>query len=399
MTFPPPPAAAFDAPSSSTTHVKQYRPYFTPAEVERLSAKQRGKLSVSREERVRQQACGFIDAVGVRCGFPRKTIATAQTLYMRFHLFFPYKDFNYTDVSLSTLYVSSKLHDTLKKPRDIILASYPLRFPQLVRKGTIDPVAAEAQGLEHERRQVLSIERLVLESMAFKFGVDESLGVVIKIGKKLGLAKEMCRDSWKLAVDCHRTPAPLSYPPHIITLGSIYAAALFHLESTQLEGHVVEDGEEKSAAWLANLLGKNGEWETDLAASASHVDEIVHSLIDLYHTILSNPTESQFHTPSPVSPSEPLASTSTTSSTTPTSTAFTLPAYWTVQTLTELKIQLRNRRAGEAPAAMGWTGLEEEVFDEAADVAADGMGRNDATVRFIWDDEVLRVGGETPTEA
>ena len=26
---------------------------------------------------------------------PRRTIATAQMLYMRFHLFFPYKDFNY----------------------------------------------------------------------------------------------------------------------------------------------------------------------------------------------------------------------------------------------------------------------------------------------------------------
>lgn len=54
--------------SASTSHIKHHRPYFTPAEVERLSAKQRGKLSVSREERARQQACGFIDAVGVRSG-------------------------------------------------------------------------------------------------------------------------------------------------------------------------------------------------------------------------------------------------------------------------------------------------------------------------------------------
>lgn len=99
------------AEGSGSLHVKQYKPYFSPEEVEKLSAKQRGKLSVSREERARQQACGFLDAVGVRCGLyvhdepsnaylelmssPRKTIATAQTLYMRFHLFFPYQDFNY----------------------------------------------------------------------------------------------------------------------------------------------------------------------------------------------------------------------------------------------------------------------------------------------------------------
>lgn len=54
--------------ASGSLHVKRYRPYFTPEEVERLSSKQRGKLSVAREERARQQACGFLDAVGVRCG-------------------------------------------------------------------------------------------------------------------------------------------------------------------------------------------------------------------------------------------------------------------------------------------------------------------------------------------
>lgn len=32
---------------------------------------------------------------------PRGTIATAQMLYIRFHLFFPYKDFNYMVCSVS----------------------------------------------------------------------------------------------------------------------------------------------------------------------------------------------------------------------------------------------------------------------------------------------------------
>ena len=56
------------AESSSAARLKLHRPYFSPAEVERLSAKQRGKLSVSREDKGRQQACAFIDAVGTRCG-------------------------------------------------------------------------------------------------------------------------------------------------------------------------------------------------------------------------------------------------------------------------------------------------------------------------------------------
>lgn len=57
-----------DTMGEPSTHLKHYRPYLGSAEVERLSAKQRGKLSASREERGRQLACALIDAVGVRCG-------------------------------------------------------------------------------------------------------------------------------------------------------------------------------------------------------------------------------------------------------------------------------------------------------------------------------------------
>ena len=81
---------------------------------------------------------------------PRKTIATAQNLYHRFHLFFPRKDFLYhvstpfnslshraecrQDVSLAALYVSTKMHDTLKKPREILMVAYAVRFPELAAK-------------------------------------------------------------------------------------------------------------------------------------------------------------------------------------------------------------------------------------------------------------------------
>ena len=102
---------------------------------------------------------------------PRKTIATAQNLYHRFHLFFSRKDFGYQvkawflqfrdnhhsfslpiqDVTLAALYVSSKMHDTLKKPREILMASYTVRFPEQAAKsksivGEIDMDPAVRQG-------------------------------------------------------------------------------------------------------------------------------------------------------------------------------------------------------------------------------------------------------------
>jgi hypothetical protein len=60
-----------DSLSFSTTsahHTIQHHPYFTQEEVESLSEKQRGKLSTTQEDKARQQACAFIEAVGSRIG-------------------------------------------------------------------------------------------------------------------------------------------------------------------------------------------------------------------------------------------------------------------------------------------------------------------------------------------
>ena len=60
--------ATMDGTQFAASYVKHHLPYFTPAEVERLSDRQRGKLSMTQEEKVRQQACGFIEAVGAKIG-------------------------------------------------------------------------------------------------------------------------------------------------------------------------------------------------------------------------------------------------------------------------------------------------------------------------------------------
>lgn len=89
----------------------------------------------------------------------------------------------------------------------------------------------------------------------------------------------------------------------------------------------------------------------------------------------------QLFSPSPVSPHEPGNARSSRPSPAPTSggmTAFRLPPFWTAQTLTELKIHLRERRPG---AIAAWDEMEGE--GELADM--EGFGRNDATMRFVWD--------------
>lgn len=167
---PPPPPP----PPPPLSISKAFRPFYSPFELVhlvRIQALQRGddprNFSDAKVEFWRQLACGYIERVGGRLGLsvlpldlpwrkrlliavlspvcsPRRTIATAQTLYHRFHLHFRQKEFGYQvsrvhstcrwnadpvppqDVSLAALLVSSKLEDTLKKLREIQIAAWQI---------------------------------------------------------------------------------------------------------------------------------------------------------------------------------------------------------------------------------------------------------------------------------
>jgi len=66
------------------------------------------------------------------------------------------------------------------------------------------------------------------------------------------------------------------------------------------------------------------------------------------------------------------------------STAFALPPSWTAQTLTELKIYLRNKRPGKA-GSPSWPSSEAEDIEMSDTTASEGFGQNEGTVRFLWD--------------
>lgn len=76
----------------------------------------------------------------------------------------------------------------------------------------------------------------------------------------------------------HRTQAPLSFPPHIIALGSLYTSSLLLSERTQphsSEGEKPKSDSDKDAgdgARVISLLGSPGSWEKEHAASAANVD-------------------------------------------------------------------------------------------------------------------------------
>ncbi|KAJ4482035.1 cyclin-like protein [Lentinula aciculospora] len=356
-------------PASST---KYHHPYFTPAEVEIMSEKQRGKMTVTQEDKIRQNACGFIDAIGSRIGFPRRTIATGQSLYHRFHLFFPRKDFNFHDVALAALYVSTKMHDTLKKPRELLAASYAIRFPDLLSKskspfGEVDIDTVDPQLVENDRQRLLAVERLILETICFNFTSRMPFSYVIKIGRALGVGKKLSKLAWRLAIDSHRTFIPIEYPPHTVALGSIYVAAI-------LGSFEQPEGEEQQASLnLAGSLGQHGKWEQKFQAHLEDLEAIAHIMVDL----LIQRAQTTANT-SPATPSSPSPHPSPRNAYLSSIQLNPTNPYNTDQ-LIRLKIAMRESDHDPRPRE-SW-----QDPDSASAVGREVIGRNEGTVRFLFE--------------
>ncbi|KAH7913074.1 cyclin-like protein [Hygrophoropsis aurantiaca] len=358
-------------PASSS---KYHHPYFTAIEIERLSEKQRGKLSVTQEEKARQQACGFIEAVGSKIGFPRKTIATAQNLYHRFHLFFPRKDFSYYDTCLAALYVSTKMHDTLKKPREILMVSYAVRFPELAAKSKsvggevdMDPTTAE-----NDRQRLLAVERLILEMICFNFTSKMPFPYVIKIGRNMGASKKLIKLAWRLTVDCHRTLVPIQYPPHVVALGCLFTAALLStLDPPPSPAQMEIDADQE----ILTFLKSSGSWEQKFMAQAEDLDEIAHLVIDLLIQAAQNTSVNT----SPRTPSSPSPHPSPRNYGTIYPQQLAIP--YKADQLIQLKIIMRENERRQRPRRPLENGDPSAIYngDEAA-----MLGRNEGTVRFLF---------------
>lgn len=321
--------------------------YFTAIQLEILYARKRGaRMSASTWKANRDAAVGFIQAVASRLGFPQRTIATAQQIYQRFHLFYPPSEFSLREIALASLFVAAKLNDTHKKPRDILLASYALRFPDLVKgnfsgRDTAGPLSTRADNnvahdptisalagqkrknapdvttgssspkplamaigsvaeadidpnlVEYDRKRLMAHEKLILESLCFNFhsSANITLKMVIKLARRSKLSKSFTRSAWKIAADMFRTSAPMQYPPNVIAVAALYAVALLARPPPR------------------SFLNEQQQGNRDAASSSKDADPIVnflHSIKSVSATPTAEEASLSTRTPAPVPLSEPF---------------------------------------------------------------------------------------------
>ncbi|KAG5440289.1 hypothetical protein PCANB_001859 [Pneumocystis canis] len=196
-------------------------PYFSTKQVASLSASSRSSsLSESKEIQIRFQAYTWIYLVGKYLKFPIRTIGSAMIIYHRFHLFNPISDFSYTDTAAACLFVACKMEDTSKKLKDILIAGYNIKHPNG------PDISFESQTIEEQKKRIIGLERMVLETSCFDFRQRHPQPYIIKFARHLKLSKEIAQKAWDISVDSYKTFLPLKFTPHCIALMALVLASI-----------------------------------------------------------------------------------------------------------------------------------------------------------------------------
>ena len=207
----------------------------------------------------------------------------------------------------------------------------------------------------------------------------------------------------------HRTMMPLLFPPHVIAVASIFLAA--RLDSLDGVGGAPAADGQRSSQEISELLGNCGPWEQKYRTEARDLEgtsichrrsqaaesilsaEICHAILDVLLHAASNTASTQTspHTPqTPASPSPNSHNISTPTTSMASATASQEIPLFSLDTLTRLKIQLRERPKVAPPRTRGpIPGRDTSLFfNENGAPGRNAANETEGTVRFLFGPEI-----------
>ena len=121
----------------------------------------------AREQETRLTTCAFLQESGQKLRLPQLSIATAIVFYHRFYARESYEVYERFQVATTCLFLASKVEETPKKLRDVIVETYK------VQHQTMQPPEND-QELWRLKEQVLICERELLRVLGFDLSVEHA---------------------------------------------------------------------------------------------------------------------------------------------------------------------------------------------------------------------------------
>ncbi|KAJ2497793.1 RNA polymerase II C-terminal domain kinase beta subunit [Coemansia sp. RSA 1972] len=168
------------------------------------------------------KSCILAKEVGRSLGFPARTIATAQLLVHRVHIFQPSVSVSSSDLGAACLLVAAKMEETIKRVRDILAHTY-LLFATPV--GTaFEPHAVPASVTDKMRHSVLAAEQTVLGAIGFDFRTAHPHLLFVKLAQMARVSRDTALAGWLILADAFFTTLPVQYPASVLAAGALCLA-------------------------------------------------------------------------------------------------------------------------------------------------------------------------------
>ncbi|XPS78603.1 Beta-glucosidase [Ascochyta lentis] len=216
-------------------------------------------MTDAKEDAVRLQGVTWIDAVRRALSLPIRTFNTAVIYYHKFRLLHGDNEYNWADASAAALFTACKIEDTLKKSREILCASWNMKV------GPGEALSSDDPRFENHSKQIIGLERLMLESAGFDFRNRYPQKLMVKLARAVKFDQHNeAKTAWNLSVDLYRTFAPLKQSTPTLAIACLELAARLHERDADA---LVDRGVCRCAKW---------------ATSRGEVMETLLDLLDLY---------------------------------------------------------------------------------------------------------------------
>ncbi|KAF2109821.1 cyclin-like protein [Lophiotrema nucula] len=180
-------------------------------------------LTEEKDSIARLQGVTWIDSVRRSLQLPVRTFDTAVVYYHKFRLLHGSLDRDFQEAAAAALFTACKLEDTLKKSREILCAAANLGRPSSEHAAPDDP------RFDKVSKDILGLERLMLESAGFDFRNRYPQNLMVKLAKAVGMRKDHeAKTAWNLGIDMYRTFAPLKQTTPTMAVACIELAARLH---------------------------------------------------------------------------------------------------------------------------------------------------------------------------
>ncbi|KAJ8921684.1 hypothetical protein NQ315_010593 [Exocentrus adspersus] len=243
--------------------------YYDKKELRSTPSSQDG-IDYKTEMRYRKEGARLIIDTGSKMDLGYNTMATGVVYYHRFYMFHSFKQFPRYVTACCCLFLAGKVEETPKKCKDIIKTARSLLTDQKFATFGEDP-----------KEEVMTLERILLQTIKFDLQVEHPYQYLLKYAKclkgdKVKLQK-MVQMAWTFVNDSLCTTLALQWEPEII------AVALMYLAGKLSKFEVVD--------WIGRTSKHIRWWDMFVEdVTMELLEDICHQVLDLYSQTDANNT-------------------------------------------------------------------------------------------------------------